>query len=207
MASGNTDAPTLAALLEHGPLLGRDPINLEKVARAYEDLLDEVSPGWAADPHMMDTPGRAAKFWREFIDYDPGKSATTFAVEKADQMVAVTGIEAWSLCAHHLLPFSASISVAYLAQDKVLGLSKFSRLAHLAAHRPTSQEALVNTLADLIEEATGTRDVAVQASGLHLCMAMRGVKEQSAKMTTSVLRGQFRHDPAVREEWLAILAK
>jgi GTP cyclohydrolase I len=121
--------------------------------------------------------------------------------------VAVTGIETWSLCAHHLLPFSASISVGYLAESKVLGLSKFSRLAHFAAHRPTSQEALVNTLADLITEATGTENVAVKATGLHLCMAMRGVREQTAKMTTQVLRGAFRADQSVREEWTSIAGK
>ena len=207
MPSGNAAPPTLAALRADGPLLGREPVSLDKVAKAYELLLDEVSPGWRDDPHMAETPERAAKFWREFIDYDPGKAHTTFPVSKVDQIVAVTNIETWSLCAHHLLPFNATIAVAYIAESNVLGLSKFSRLAHFAAHRPTSQEALVETLADLIMEATGSRDVAVKATGQHLCMTMRGVKEQSASMTTSVVCGRFRSDPAVREEWLALAGK
>ena len=207
MPSGNEAPPTLALLDEHGPLLGRAPVNVQRVAAIYQALLNEITPGWQQDPHMADTPARAAKFWREFIDYDPGKSATTFPVTQADQLVAVTNIETWSLCAHHLLPFSARISVGYIATARVLGLSKFSRLAHFASHRPTSQEALAETLANLIQEATGTEHVAVQATGQHLCMSMRGVQEQSARMTTSVLRGSFREDQSVREEWLAILNK
>ncbi len=209
MPSGNADAPTLARLEADGPLLGRAPIDVEAVALVYHELLNIVAPGWENDPHMEATPDRAAKFWRDFIDFDPGKVATAFPIGevKVDQLVAVTGIKAWSLCAHHLLPFSATVDVGYIADGKVLGLSKFARLAHLAAHRPTSQEALVETLANLITEATGARDVAVKASGTHLCMTMRGVAEQDASMTTSVLRGAFRKDPSVREEWLALVSR
>lgn len=207
MPSGNAAPPTLALLEEHGPLLGREPVSLVNIQTAYMRLLDEIAPGWFDDPHMVETPARAAKFWAEFIDYNPGNSATTFPVSQVDQMVAVTGIQTWSLCAHHLLPFSAEVSIGYLATDQVLGLSKFARLAHFAAHRPTSQEALVATIADLVIEATGTEHVAVTATGLHLCMAMRGVREQSATMTTSDLRGAFRTDGRTREEWLALVRR
>src|SRR5690606_16121184 len=110
------------------------------------------------------------------IDYDPGKVATAFPIGevKVDQVVAVTGIRVTSLCAHHLLPFTSVVSIGYIASGKVLGLSRFSRLAHLAAHRPTSQEALVETIANLIVEAIDARDVAVKATGTHFCMEMRG---------------------------------
>jgi len=208
MPSGNAAPPTLADLSELGHLFGRDPIDVDRVADIYVELLNEIAPGWDDDPHMVDTPSRAAKFWRDFIDYDPGRVATAFPIGsvRVDQVVAVTGIRTWSLCAHHLLPFNATIDVGYIASGKVLGLSKFARLAHLAAHRPTSQEAIVETLANLVEEATGSRDVAVTASGTHLCMTMRGVAEQDASMTTSVLRGAFRKEPDVREEWFSIRA-
>ena len=63
------------------------------------------------------------------MDYEPGTIDTTFPVEHVDQMVAVTGIEVWSLCAHHLLPFNAVVSVGYIANEQVLGLSKFARIA------------------------------------------------------------------------------
>lgn len=171
-----------------------------------EQLLDEVSPGWQNNPHMASTPKRYAKWWSEFIGYDPGTIDTIFPVENVDQMVVVSGIETWSLCAHHLLPFSATVAVGYIADESVLGLSKFARIAHLAAHRPTSQEQLVADIADQIEKVTGTSDVAVTASGLHLCMAMRGIRTP-ATMTTSVTRGLFREDERTRSEWLGLLSR
>lgn len=166
------------------------------------DLLDVVAPDWRDNPHMKDTPKRYAKWWREFTNYDPGTTDTVFPVEHVDQMVVVSGIEVWSLCAHHLLPFSATVTIGYLADTHVLGLSKFARIAHASAHRPTSQEQLVADIADQIEKVAGTADVAVTASGLHLCMAMRGIKTP-ATMTTSLTRGQFRSKDATRNEWLA----
>lgn len=179
-------------------------VDKDKAREATEMLLDAVSPGWSDDPHMADTPNRAARWWSEFIDYEPGNCATTFPVDHVDQMVVVSGIDTWSLCAHHLLPFSATVSIGYIADDQVLGLSKFARIAHACAHRPTSQEHLVASIADKIEEATGSDDVAVTASGLHLCMAMRGIRTP-ATMTTSVARGRFREDQATRAEWFNLI--
>lgn len=146
----------------------------------------------------------AFQWWREFTTFDPGNDATTFPVENVDQMVIVSGIDTWSLCAHHLLPFSATLSIGYVADKQVLGLSKFARIAHSAAHHPTSQEELVARVADRVQEVTGSGDVAVKASGLHLCMAMRGVKTP-ASMTTSVTRGVFREGGSARAEWLALM--
>lgn len=180
------------------------PEGRAQIAMNAEGILDIVQPDWRSSPHMIDTPNRYAKWWEEFINYDPGSIDTTFPVEHVDQMVVVSGIGTWSLCAHHLLPFSATVAVGYIATDHVLGLSKFARIAHAAAHRPTSQEQLCADIADAIEKVTGTPDVAVTASGLHLCMAMRGIRTP-ATMTTSVTRGQFREDDKARAEWFALL--
>lgn len=181
-----------------------DEYQQKNLERLYGQVLDEIAPDWESNPHMQETPARVAKWWKEFTDYEPGKVSTTFPVEHVDQMVAVTGIETWSLCAHHLLPFSATVAVGYLATDKVLGLSKFARLTHAAAHRPTSQEQLCADIADRIQEVTGTEHVAVTASGLHLCMAMRGIRTP-ATMTTSVTRGNFRTEVSTRAEWFNLL--
>jgi GTP cyclohydrolase I len=153
-------------------------------------LLDEIAPGWQEDPHMRNTPGRWARWWREFTEYDAGNVGTV--------------IDVWSLCAHHLLPFSSTVNIGYLADSQVLGLSKFARIAHEAAHKPTSQEQMCADIADRITEVAGTPDVAVTASGVHLCMAMRGIKTP-ATMTTSVARGKFRDQPETRAEWFALL--
>ena len=174
---------------------------LEHVAA---DLLDIVAPGWEESGHMRETPKRYAKWWREFLSVDASRVNTTFPVEHVDQMVVVRGIDTWSLCAHHLLPFSASVSIGYIADERVLGLSKFARITHESAARPTSQEELCARIADAITEATGSEHVAVTASGLHLCMAMRGVKTP-ATMTTSVTRGHFRTEPQTRAEWFALM--
>lgn len=182
------------------------PANAAKLREHAEGILDVVAPDWRSSPHMEKTPARYAKWWDEFINYHPGNTATTFPVEHVDQMVVVSGIDTWSLCAHHLLPFSARVSIGYIADTHVLGLSKFARIAHEHAHKPTSQEQLVADIADGISKVTGTKDVAVIASGHHLCMAMRGVKTP-AMMTTSVARGAFRNQPETRAEWLGLLGR
>jgi GTP cyclohydrolase IA len=95
------------------------------------------------------------------------------------------------------------VTVGYIANDQVLGLSKFARIAHAEAHQPNTQEGLVARIADKITEVTGTKDVAVKDTGVHLCMAMRGIKTP-AEMTTSVTRGAFRDQPETRAEWLSL---
>lgn len=178
-------------------------VDQKAVALAIENLLYAVGIHPEASPHTRDTPARVARFWAEFMDYDPGTISTTFPVEQVDQMVIVSGIDTWSMCAHHLLPFSARVTIGYIANDQVLGLSKFARIAHAEAHQPNTQEGLVARIADRITEVTGTKDVAVKATGVHLCMAMRGIKTP-AEMTTSVTRGAFRDQPETRAEWLSL---
>lgn len=180
------------------------PVDVRATEQAVRDLMAAV--GITDTPHTIDTPARVARWWQEFMDHDPGNLGTTFPMDQTDQMVVVSGIDVWSMCAHHLLPFSASVTVGYLADEQVLGLSKFARIVGQAAHRPTTQEQLVEDAADAIEKHAGTPDVAVIASGVHLCMAMRGVKIP-ATMTTSVTRGRFRSLPETRAEWLTVTGR
>lgn len=153
---------------------------------------------------LVDTPRRFARAWEEFILYDPGNCDTTFEVETTDEMVAVKGIRVWSFCEHHLLPFWADVSIGYIAMDKILGLSKFGRIAHEAAHRLQLQERLTKDIADEVIKLTGSQSVAVIAEGEHLCMTMRGIKTPS-RMISSVMRGVFRDKPEARAEFLAMI--
>jgi len=155
-------------------------------------------------PGLAETPARYARMWRDFIDYEPGSTNTSFESVHADQMVVVSGMKVWSFCEHHLLPFWADISCGYLTDQKVLGLSKFARIAHKHAHRLQVQEQLVEQIADEITDHTGTPNVAVLAQGVHTCMVMRGIKTEGI-MTSSAMRGTFREDPKAREEFLRIL--
>lgn len=152
---------------------------------------------------LADTPRRFADLWREFVEYDPGRVGTTFEAAGADQMVVVSGIRVWSLCEHHLLPFWCDLAVGYVAAGRVLGLSKFARIAHRHAHRLQVQERLTQEVAESVAALTGSPDVAVRARGEHLCMAMRGIRTP-ALMTSSVMRGVFRDRPEARAEFLQL---
>lgn len=152
----------------------------------------------------MGTPDRFARWWAEFIDYDPGTTDTTFPSIQRGQMVCVSHIRVWSLCEHHLLPFSCDISVGYLAADRVLGLSKIARVAHRAAHRLQVQERLVAQIGQDIIELSGSTDVAVLAQGEHLCMIMRGVRTEG-RMASSYFSGRLEREPFLRSEFLELV--
>lgn len=169
-------------------------------------LVIELLEALGEDPNregLKETPRRIANFWREFIDYDAGKIDTTFSAIKHNQMVCVTGMRVWSMCEHHMLPFWCDISIAYIANDKVLGLSKFARIAHKHAHKLTLQEQLVSDISNELVEILGTKDVAVLAKGEHLCMTMRGIQTPH-RMISSALNGQF-HNPEQRMEFLRLV--
>lgn len=155
-------------------------------------------------PGLAGTAARVARFWKEFMEYDSG-TIVAFE-ERSDDLVAVRGMEVWSLCEHHLLPFSVVIGVGYLPRGKVLGLSKFGRIAQKHAHRLQLQERLVRGIADDIIAATGSPDVAVVGRGEHTCMAMRGIK-LPATMHTSVMEGQFRYVGPLRSEFLSLIER
>lgn len=152
---------------------------------------------------LEDTPRRFASMWCEFIEYDPGKIETTFESIRADQMVVVSGMRVYSFCEHHLLPFWCDVSIGYIACDRVLGLSKFARIAHKFAHRLQLQERLVEQIAGEIATVVKSEDVAVIAQGEHGCMTTRGIRTNGL-MSSSVMHGKFKHDAQTRTEFLAI---
>ncbi|MFI1015132.1 GTP cyclohydrolase I [Streptomyces sp. NPDC020965] len=171
------------------------PDPLEEVARR---LLVEIGE----DPDregLKETPARFARWWREFSGYDPGEVGTLFPLRTQGQIVMVSDINLWSLCEHHLLPFSCTVTIAYRPRGDVLGLSKFARIAHRHAHRLQVQERLVRDIADEITAVTGSDDVAVIAQGEHLCMSMRGIRTP-ALMTSSVFNGIFNEYGPARQE-------
>lgn len=180
----------------------RPPVDHLALLRIGRELL--VALGEDPDrPGLRDTPRRFADSWREFLDYDPGRTGTAFESVTTDQMVIVSGIRVYSFCEHHLVPFWCDIAIGYVATDRVLGLSKFARVAHQCAHRLQVQERLTHQVADEIQRLTGSPDVAVLASGVHLCMAMRGIRTP-ATMTSSVVRGVFRDSESARAEFLSL---
>jgi GTP cyclohydrolase I len=119
-------------------------------------------------------------------------------------MVCVSGLRVSSLCEHHLLPFWCDVSIGYIPDEKVLGLSKFARIAHQFAHQLQLQEQLGQQIADEISRITGTENVAVLLKGEHLCMMVRGIRTPGI-MTSSVMRGVFRTQSEMRMEFLRMI--
>jgi GTP cyclohydrolase I len=153
---------------------------------------------------LLDTPRRWADSWREFMEYDPGTTETVFASASIDQMVCVSGMRVSSMCEHHMLPFWCDVSIGYITGDKVLGLSKFARIAHQFAHRLQLQERLGQQIADEVTRILGTENVAVVLKGEHMCMTTRGIRTPGL-MTSSVMRGVFRAEYETRMEFLRLI--
>lgn len=181
----------------------KQKVDMRALERIGKDLLVAIGE----DPEregVRGTPARWARWWREFIEYEPGSLNTVFEKVAADQMVVVSGIRVWSLCEHHLLPFYCDVSIGYIADNKLVGLSKLARIAHACSHRLQVQERLAEQIASSVQEAAGTKDVMVLLQGEHLCMTMRGIKTPGV-MSSSICKGVFRIERFARQEFMEIV--
>ena len=124
--------------------------------------------------------------------------------ETHQSMIMVRDIELYSLCEHHLLPFFGRAHVAYIANGKILGLSKVARIVDLFARRLQVQERLTDQIADSIMDVLKPTGVGVVIEAAHFCMMMRGVEKQNSRAVTSALRGIFRDDSKTRDEFLRL---
>ena len=158
---------------------------------------------------MKKTPARAAKALRALTSgYREDLNALindAIFETKMDEMVIVKDIELYSLCEHHLLPFIGKCHIAYLPNGKVLGLSKIARIVDHFAKRFQIQENLTQEIAECLQKITGAKGVSVIIEANHLCMMMRGVEKQNARMITSVMLGCFRDDNRTRSEFLNLV--
>lgn len=162
-------------------------------------------------PGLIETPKRVRKAYQEIfssIDKPNEKIAEenskSFDIESND-LVTELHIPCYSMCEHHLLPMKLDISIGYIPNGKVLGLSKMARIAESVCRRPQLQERIGNQIADIMKEATGSEDIIVVISGEHYCMTMRGIKKPGSFTVTSAVRGQFDSDNNLRSEFLSIL--
>ncbi|HMV49776.1 MAG TPA: GTP cyclohydrolase I FolE [Blastocatellia bacterium] len=180
-------------------------VDYEKLLRIGKDLLIAIGENPEREG-IKDTPRRFASYWKEFIERDNGNIDVDFDLIETGQLVVVSGIKVWSICEHHLLPFWCDVSIGYIPEARLLGLSKFARIAHQFAHKPQIQERLVHEIADEISRVTGTNNVIVMATGEHLCMKMRGVRS-SGQMTTVSAQGALGKDPLMRAEFMRIVSQ
>ena len=169
---------------------------------------------WAGDdPNregLLDTPRRVAKAWREYARgylEDPAihLSRTFEEVGGYDEIVLLKDIPFQSHCEHHLAPIIGRAAIAYLPNERVVGISKLARVLHGFARRLQVQERLTAQVADCIWEHLQPQGVAVVIEASHACMTARGVQTPGVMMTTSRMMGVFRDDERSRREVLALM--
>ena len=177
-----------------------------------ENAVRELLLAIGEDPDregLRETPGRVARAYEEMvrgIRFSAHDVLTTTFDLGHDEMILVRDIELWSMCEHHLVPFTGVALVGYIPSTtgKNTGLSKLARLDDVYARRPQVQERLTTQIADSLMEILDPRGAIVVIECEHMCMTMRGVRKPGAKTITSAVRGQLR-DPATRNEAMSLI--
>lgn len=175
----------------------------EQIQAAVRSILEVIGED-INDLGLIDTPSRVSRFWEEFIEYDPGNIGTTFEAIQTDQLIVVRNIKGYSLCEHHLLPFSFTAHVGYITNKRVIGLSKIPRIVQKHAHRLQLQERLTHDIAAELELLIEALGVGVLIRGQHTCMSMRGI-QCGGDMVTSCLKGVLLANPAAKAEFLQLI--
>jgi GTP cyclohydrolase I len=214
LAAPQVDATEVAAIIEDRLLaLPRASVDREQLQHHLREVLKLLHVDME-DENIRDTPRR----WSESLvtmtsgyDYTDLKKLTTLfrkACSSADeqcQNLVVIGGTYKTLCAHHILPFFGHFIVGYIPEKMIIGASKIPRIVEVHMRRLQSQEHLAHDVADTIERILEPRGIAVWMGGVHLCMVMRGVEQESSFMETNVLRGEFRDDERTRDEVMSIV--
>jgi GTP cyclohydrolase I len=194
--------------------LGTGPVAIAAFDRdRAEAAVKELLIAIGEDPDregLRDTPARVARAYAELTEglhQEPSDVLTTVFDIGHDEMVLVRDIELWSMCEHHLVPFTGVAHVGYIPAEsgKITGLSKLARLVDVYAKRPQVQERLTTQVADALMRILEARGVIVVIEAEHLCMTMRGVRKAGARTITSAVRGQMHH-AATRAEAMALIS-
>jgi GTP cyclohydrolase IA len=184
-----------------------DP-RIDKLASHVRAMIKILGLDPEKDPNLVDTDQRVAKMYLEIfsgLDSENRPKLTTFPNEEHyTSMVMEKDIPFYSMCAHHFVPFYGHGHIAYIPNERIVGLSKLPRLLEFYARRPQLQERLTEQVATTLEEELRPQGVMVVVEARHLCVEMRGVKKPGALTVTSALRGIFLQK-AVREEFLDLL--
>ena len=157
---------------------------------------------------LLETPKRMRRAYDEiFAGYriDPKQLVKTFTQGSCEEMVILRNCEFYSTCEHHFFPFFGHISIGYIPNKKVIGVSKLARLVDCYSKRMQIQERMTAQIADFLEQELEATGVYVVCEGVHFCMTSRGIRKQDASMITSAIRGVFKEDAQARSEFLSLI--
>lgn len=180
-----------------------------EVEEKVKALLQALVIDTENDHNTQETAKRIAKMYLKEVfagRYDPQPKITDFPNAKSlDQVYTLGPITVRSACSHHMVPITGRCWIGILPSDRVIGISKFVRLANWVLARPQIQEEATVQLADIIEELIKPKGLAVVIEATHQCMTWRGVKESETRMNTSVMRGAFRDEAETRAEFFRLI--
>jgi GTP cyclohydrolase I len=180
---------------------------IANATKAFESVLDALLIDRENDPNSKGTARRLAKmYFNEIMGgrYDPAPDATAFPNDSADRYegMLVVRSELRSMCSHHHQPVNGVAYIGIIAANKLIGLSKYTRIAQWCARRGTLQEELCNDIAREIMKATDSENVGVYIQATHGCCENRGIMAHSSLTQTTVLKGVFLTDPSVKKEFM-----
>jgi GTP cyclohydrolase I len=179
---------------------------VDELTEKFEGVLDSLLIDRHTDPNSQGTARRLAKMYLYEImagRYDPAPDATAFPNDSEDRYegMLVVRSELRSMCSHHHQPVAGVAYIGIIAAQKLIGLSKYTRIAQWCARRGTLQEELANDIAREIMKATGSENVAVYIQATHGCCENRGIMAHSSLTQTTVLKGAFQHDSGTKKEF------
>jgi GTP cyclohydrolase I len=186
---------------------GDKEILIDDATEAFESVLDALLIDRENDPNSRGTAKRLAKMYFNEVmagRYEPAPDATAFPNDLADRYegMLVVRSELRSMCSHHHQPVTGVAYIGIIAANKLIGLSKYTRIAQWCARRGTLQEELCNDIAREIMKATDSKDVAVYVQAVHGCVENRGIMAHSSLTQTTVLKGVFKDDPDTKKEFM-----
>lgn len=186
-------------------------LNRNKIMKAVKLLIEAIGD----DPNregLVGTPDRVARMYEEIFEgmrYTNDEIAEMFSTcftEKSNGLVVVKDIPIFSYCEHHLaLMYNMEVSVGYIPNGKVIGLSKIARICDMVGKRLQLQERIGEDIAYILSKVLGTEDIIVVIEGEHSCMTTRGIKSRGSKTKTATLKGDFEQNIALRNEFYSLI--
>ncbi len=179
-------------------------MNTKKIEELIKELLLEVGEDPARDG-LAETPARVARYFTEVLagyQLNFKEVMKTFPNDGGEHMVIVKDIQFYSLCEHHLVPFFGTVSISYIPTKQIAGLSKFVRLVEVFSKRLQVQERLTKQILDAVEDALSPKGIAIRVQAKHLCMSMRGVRNEHSVTVTTAYSGVFKECSNMRQEFL-----